>query len=243
MRKSLPTDGRIVRMMSALNADRLRTLGGLMSAWCLLDEHTETGKLDGYTPSAFDEIIGFPGLAAAMQAVGWLEIGDGYLQAPDFERHNGATAKRRAQESVRKMSARNADKCPQEKRTKSAPEKRREEKRISDTQTNAKARASTPEELEEFAISIGCQPAQGTAAFWRWQGNGWMNDGKPIKDWKATVRAWKALKFGPFKDEATQQPRPVQTSFALQDKERKEAERHGPEVIPIKFAYQHKPQS
>jgi len=129
MRKSLPTDGRIVRMMSALNADRLRTLGGLMSAWCLLDEHTEDGKLDGYTPAAFDEIIGFQGLALAMETVGWLEIGDGFLKAPDFERHNGVTAKRRAQETVRKMSARNADKCPQEKQTKSAPEKRREEKR------------------------------------------------------------------------------------------------------------------
>ena len=127
MRKSLPTDGRIVRMMSALNADRLRTLGGLMSAWCLIDEHTETGKLDGYTAAAFDEIIGFPGLALAMESVGWLEIGDGYLQAPDFERHNGTTAKRRAQESVRKMSARNADKCPHPMQTKCAPEKRREE--------------------------------------------------------------------------------------------------------------------
>lgn len=128
MRKSLPTDGRIVKMMSALNADRLRTLGGLMSAWCLLDEHTEDGKLDGYTPAAFDEIIGFTGLAQAMQSVGWLEIEDGFLQAPDFQRHNGATAKRRAQESVRKMSARNADKCPQARETKSALEKRREEK-------------------------------------------------------------------------------------------------------------------
>ena len=162
MRKSLPTDGRIVRMMSALNADRLRTLGGLMSAWCLLDEHTSDGKLQGYTPAAFDEIIGFPGLAHAMEAVGWLEVGDGFLQAPDFERHNGTTAKRRAQESVRKMSARNADKCPQVKQTKSAPEKRREEKNIISLSGNDNG---DPESvtLPEDA------PAEAVAAWAEWQ--------------------------------------------------------------------------
>jgi hypothetical protein len=127
MRKSLPTDPRVVRISSALKADRLRTIGGLMSAWCLLDEQTEDGKLDGYTPEIFDEIVGFPGLAAAMEQVGWMECGDGFLAAPRFHEHNGQSAKRRAQDSVRKVSARKADKCPHEKRTKSGLEKRREE--------------------------------------------------------------------------------------------------------------------
>ncbi len=40
--------------MSALNADRLRTLGGIVSAWCLLDEQSTDGKLDGYTPEILD---------------------------------------------------------------------------------------------------------------------------------------------------------------------------------------------
>jgi hypothetical protein len=128
MRKSLPTDPRVVRISSALKADRLRTIGGLMSAWCLLDEQTEDGKLDGYTPEIFDEIVGFPGLAAAMRNVGWMEFGDGFLAAPRFHEHNGQSAKRRAQDSVRKVSAREADKCPHGKRTKSGLEKRREEK-------------------------------------------------------------------------------------------------------------------
>jgi hypothetical protein len=128
MRKSLVTDGRIVRMMSALQADRFRTIGGLLSAWCLLDEQTEDGGLDGYTRDAFDEFVGFPGLASAMISVGWLiETPEG-LMAPNFTEHNGATAKRRAQDSVRKMSARQADKCPQSSGRKPEQEKRREEK-------------------------------------------------------------------------------------------------------------------
>jgi hypothetical protein len=142
MRKTLPTDPRIVRIMSALKADRFRTLGGVLSAWCLFDDQTEDGQLDGYTPEVFDEVVGFPGLAKAMASVGWLEIGENYLKAPRFSEHNGFSAKRRAQESVRKMSAREADK----KRTKSGPEKRREEKSITHTHP-AKSDLVIPKEL------------------------------------------------------------------------------------------------
>jgi hypothetical protein len=139
MRKSLPNDGRIVRMMSALNADRFRTLGGVLSVWCLIDEQTEDGILDGYTAQSLDEIIGFPGIAEAMEKVGWLQIYKDYILAPDFDKHNGATAKRRAQESVRKMSARNADKMrPRE-------EKRREEKIKTNTSASAEVSAEASE--------------------------------------------------------------------------------------------------
>lgn len=126
MRKSLTTDPRLVRIMSALNADRFRTLGGVLSAWCLLDDQTEDGQLDGYTSEVFDAFIGFPGLCQAMIDVGWMVETPKGLTAVNFTEHNGQTAKRRAQENVRKMSARNADKT----RTESGPEKRREEKSI-----------------------------------------------------------------------------------------------------------------
>lgn len=131
MRKSLLADPRVVRIMSALHADRFRTLGGLFSAWCLIDEQTEDGILTGYTPEAFDEIVGIQGIAAAMESVGWLSITAQGIEAVHFAEHNGNTAKRRAQENVRKMSARHADKCLTEKRTESAPEKRREDLRES----------------------------------------------------------------------------------------------------------------
>lgn len=128
VRKNLTTHPRFVRIMSALNADKCRTLGGLVSAWCLLDEHTSDGILPNYTPEIMDAILGFPGLSRAMIDAGWLVQTSEGLQAPDFQKHNGATAKRRAQEARRKASARDADKCPQPMQTKCGPEKRREEK-------------------------------------------------------------------------------------------------------------------
>jgi hypothetical protein len=127
MRRSLLTDPRVVRISSALNADRFRTIGGLFSAWCLFDEQTSDGTLSGYTPEVFDEIVGVKGLSRAMELVGWLEINGDCLKAIAFSEHNGQSAKRRAQESVRKMSARNADTTADKKRPRE--EKRREEKR------------------------------------------------------------------------------------------------------------------
>lgn len=117
---------KVVRISSALQADKFRTLGGLMSVWCLFDEQTEDGLLESYTLDVLDAEVGFPGISRAMQAVGWLEETPDGLVLPEFETHNGASAKRRAQDAdrkreVRKMSADDADK----KRTRE--EKRREE--------------------------------------------------------------------------------------------------------------------
>lgn len=140
MQKSLPRDPRVIRIASALNADRLRTVGGLFSAWCLFDEQTETGIVSGYTPELLDELVAFPGLARAMESVGWLEIGEDFLAVPRFDEHNGQSAKRRAQDRNRKMSARNADKCPPAKQTESGLEKseRREDHIPSNPQEGAK---------------------------------------------------------------------------------------------------------
>jgi hypothetical protein len=145
MRRSLLTDPRVVRISSALDADRFRTIGGLFSAWCLFDEQTPDGHLAGYTPEVFDQIVGISGLAVAMAAVGWLEIGPDYLQATAFCEHNGQSAKRRAQESVRKMSARDADKTADKKRPRE--EKRREEKKDTHTHTARTDSVSVPDEL------------------------------------------------------------------------------------------------
>ncbi|QKW95372.1 replication protein [Ralstonia phage RPZH6] len=112
-------------MASALNADRLRIVGGLHAVWCLFDAHSEDGHLEGYTLAALDDLIGFPGFGAAMKAIGWLEETPESLVTPRFDEHNGQSAKRRAQETQRKKDARasasDADKM------RSREEKRREE--------------------------------------------------------------------------------------------------------------------
>ncbi len=107
MRSDLRRHPKVVRMASALNADRLRVIGGLHAVWSVFDEQTEDGLLGGYTLQAMDEEIGWPGFSAAMEAVEWLvvEPGEG-LRAPEFSEHNGQSAKRSAQETKRKRHER-----------------------------------------------------------------------------------------------------------------------------------------
>jgi hypothetical protein len=107
MRSNLRRHPKVVRLASASNADRLRVVGGLHAVWCLFDEHSEDGCLYGYTPSAIDEEIGWPGFCDLLIAIGWVESdGNDGLSLPDFDTHNGASAKRRAMEADRKRAER-----------------------------------------------------------------------------------------------------------------------------------------
>jgi hypothetical protein len=123
MRTDLFTHPKVVRISSALKADTLRTVGGLMQVWSLFDAHSTDGKLDGYTPDMVNDLLRWPGFCEQMMRVGWMfHEGGEVLALPDFEAHNGASAKRRAQDSdrkkiVRKMSALKADTCPQNVRS------------------------------------------------------------------------------------------------------------------------------
>ena len=132
MRADLFTHPKVVRMMSALKADKFRTVGGLMSVWCLFDVHSEDGRLLGYTIEALDEIAAWPGFSAAMMSVSWLEVDEhGVPSLPRFSHHNGQSAKRRAQDSERKREARGVRKVSalDADETRTREEKRREEEK------------------------------------------------------------------------------------------------------------------
>ena len=107
MRTDLHRHPKVVRMASALNADRLRVIGGLHAVWSVFDEHSTDGLLEGYDLTSMDETIGWPGFSAALERVNWLVVTDGEgLTMPEFDEHNGQSAKRRAQETKRKREAR-----------------------------------------------------------------------------------------------------------------------------------------
>lgn len=151
MRSDLFTHPKVVRMASALKADTLRTVGGLMSAWCLFDAHSVDGRLDGYTPATLDDHLRWPGFAAAMIGVKWLlatsdETG-GSLGLPEFDTHNGQSAKRRAQDADRKKELRKASASDADKK------RTREEKRREET-TRAKAPRSPHADADSWPVEV-----------------------------------------------------------------------------------------
>ncbi len=62
--------------------------------------------------------------------------------------------------------------------------------------------------LEEYCGSIGLPKSDGTAVYFKWVGNGWTNAGKPIKDWKATIRTWKEYRYLPSQKQSGNGPKP-----------------------------------
>jgi hypothetical protein len=118
MRTSLQSHPKVVRILSALGTDKFRVVGGLHAVWSVFDSHSVDGALHGYTPEALDHVIGWPGFSAAMMAVKWLGFdGAETLTLPEFDEHNGQSAKRRAEDQKRKRDGR---KCPQSVRNSSA---------------------------------------------------------------------------------------------------------------------------
>lgn len=110
-------------------ADMLETtpddvIGKLLRVWVWFDKQSRDGYAGGVTGNALmffiDRHVARNGFAACMKKVGWL--GDDCL--PNFDRHNGETAKNRALSKDRMKRKRYADVTPE-----ASPEKRREEKK------------------------------------------------------------------------------------------------------------------
>ena len=66
-----------------------------------LDEQTEDGHVDYFTPNDADEIGGLTGLGHALESVSWITFSPGGAVVANWERHNGKSAKKRIIEAER----------------------------------------------------------------------------------------------------------------------------------------------
>lgn len=72
------------------------TVGKLLRVWRWFDQQTIEGNAPNVTLSLLDRISTVTGFAKAMCDVGWLEVSESGVTLPNFDRHNGKTAKDRA---------------------------------------------------------------------------------------------------------------------------------------------------
>ena len=66
-----------------------------------LDEQTEDGHVDFFTPEDADDIAGVKGIGAALAEVRWIMFGPGGAVVANWDRHNGQSAKRRCLDAER----------------------------------------------------------------------------------------------------------------------------------------------
>lgn len=153
MRIDLQTHPKVFRMVSALQADRLRIIGGLHVAWSIFDTHSSDGVLVGYTVDAMDAVVGWPGFTQAMIDVEWASVNDGgSLVMPRFDEHNGASAKRRANDNERKRTARKSDGVRKMSARDADEMRTREEKRREDQNPLSAREAVDPRMPSEMTL-------------------------------------------------------------------------------------------
>lgn len=68
---------------------------------------------------------------------------------------------------------------------------------------SSKARPETIAQVIEFACAQGLTENDGRYFWEKWNGNGFANGGKPIKDWQAVIRSWKCMGHCPSQKNQT----------------------------------------
>lgn len=144
---TLPRSRSIYALMRKLRCKRQAALGLAVDWLCWLDVNStngETGMLD----DEISDVLGWQGAAEALSAIGWVSHDEqGYVVALDFEKHNGETAKKRAEDAERQRKSRGKrDKCHGKSVTdvtaETRPDKIREEK--SNTEFEHSSHSSLP---------------------------------------------------------------------------------------------------
>ena len=188
-RIDLPDQPEVVGMARRLNIDIDTVVGKLIRVWAWADAVTTDGDIPHVDSVYVDDKVKCPGFTAAMAAVGWIRVKNSGISFPNFDRHNGKSAKKRAEDSQRKSNARNDNgkrvrnlsaKCPQEngqKQDQRREEKRREEEPLRGSQiqnTHADASATHPDQPTQTSDEPGPSQTWGSflAVEWNWRYRG-----------------------------------------------------------------------
>ena len=94
-----PQKPEIFIMSEQLQIDPDAVLGKVIRLWCYFDQHLLSGNASGNAPltvTLIDAVGRVKGFTDALLSVGWLTQTDKGLRIPNFDRHNGKTAKNRA---------------------------------------------------------------------------------------------------------------------------------------------------
>jgi len=122
MRCDLADDPAVIGIARTTHLNVDEVVGKLQRLWSWADANTADGRMPWVDGRAVDEKAGKRGFAAAMQLVRWLEIDADGVVFPNFDRHNGASAKARALDKNRKQTGRMSDNIPENVREMSGSE-------------------------------------------------------------------------------------------------------------------------
>lgn len=130
-----PDKPEVVKLADILGIDQDAVVGKLVRLWIWADAQSVNGHGLSVTNAFIDRLVYCNGFAVGLVKVGWLEGRDGRLSIPNFDRHNGQSAKTRALASDRKRKQRKGD-VTDESRNECDNDVTREEKRREEVVNN-----------------------------------------------------------------------------------------------------------
>lgn len=90
-----PDKPEVWAIAAKLSIDPDAVVGKLMRVWGWFDQQTENGIAHRASTNMLDRMVGCQGFCEAVSSAGWMIISDDSISLPEFNRHNGKTAKNR----------------------------------------------------------------------------------------------------------------------------------------------------
>jgi len=212
-----------------LSIDPDAVIGKLLRVWSWFDQQSTIGNAPSVTKALLDRCAGVTGFCDSVIKAGWMVDDGRFLSLPNFDRHNGNTAKSRALTSKRVKKHRSSDdsECNAPSVTKALPEKRREENITTKDIVIATAQTSKPtgmrlpndwklpQELGNWALDQGLTKQQVILEGEKFRDHWIAQAGSKGRkaDWPATWRNW-------IRNSKSRQPK----TFYEITKEQKEAD-------------------
>lgn len=106
MRNDLADDPAVIGMAARLGVDEFSIVGRLHRFWSWADRHSRDGHATGVTKAWIDRYVQCDGFADALETCAWLVVENCGVTIPNFERHNGESAKKRGLATERKRKQR-----------------------------------------------------------------------------------------------------------------------------------------
>jgi hypothetical protein len=189
MRTALANDPAVIAIALDLDKSEFEVVGMLHHLWSWADSQSQDGHVKRVTEKWIDRYVHHAGFAKSMSGAGWLVIEESGITFPNFERHNGESAKKRAEAAERQRISRenkrlgivtdsSQDTCD---KSVTREEKRREEK--NKDQEHCAELEKTTLVGAQFLIDQGCDPQHA---------KDWIAV-RQTKKAKLTITSWSAL--------------------------------------------------
>lgn len=189
MESGTPDKPEVWAIAESLDLDPDAVFGKLFRIWSWFDQHTEEGNAPTVSKKLLDRLVGVSGFCDEVILAGWMVEDGNTITLPNFDRHNGKTAKNRA--VTAKRVAKHKEKTNGDSVTPSVSKALpREEKRREDISKgfNPPTQMEVLGVMKEKGIENAAKESEKFVNFY--SSKGWMVGSNKMKSWPHAVGNW-----------------------------------------------------